>query len=303
MYVRCDALSNYITGQWYGRDEDKFAQIRPANLHIIWKDILRFHAAFRPAMLMSANISLPKKLLVHGHVTQNWKKMWKSTWNVIDPFDILKNYDPDALKFTFLYDSYIWPDADFSVERLNQVLESMLIWSRWNLINRVTKLSQKYGINKASAHDPVLKLFENKDLQNNKLFQLFTDWFDSEKISTNYIDKANLKDYVQDRYQIVQHTNEFIQTQEPRKKYKNEDTKQEALEILEFLLRIVKNLAILSSRFLTNGFTKIQNILGNPALSKIDTSKTIQENALQISFNQKEFSINLNPEIIYQRIE
>jgi len=303
MYVRCDALSNYISWQWYWRDENKFKKTRPADIHIIWKDILRFHAAFRPAMLISANIELPKKLLVHGHVTQNWKKMWKSTWNVVDPLEILKNHDADVLKFTLLYDSYIGPDANFSLKRLNHVLESMLIWSRWNLINRVTKLSQKYEINQADAHKQILDLFKHKDLEENILFQLFENWFNEKIIQQKYLDQNNLKDYIQDRYQIVQRTNEFIQNEEPRKKYKIEETKQEAIETLQFLLRIIKNLTILSSRFLTNGFNRIQKLFWNKDLSKIDTTKTIQNNELQISFNQKQFSIDLNPEIIYQRVE
>jgi methionyl-tRNA synthetase len=79
MYVWCDALSNYITGQGYENDEKKFKTVRPADIHIIGKDILRFHAAFWPAMLMSAKIALPKKLIVHGHVTLNGQKMSKST--------------------------------------------------------------------------------------------------------------------------------------------------------------------------------------------------------------------------------
>lgn len=104
MYVRCDALSNYITGQWYENDENKFKETRPAEIHLIWKDILRFHAAFWPAMLLSAKIALPKKLLVHGHVTLNGQKMSKSTGNVIDPMDILREYPRDAFVFNLMYD-------------------------------------------------------------------------------------------------------------------------------------------------------------------------------------------------------
>ena len=127
MYVRCDALSNYITGQGYGDDEKRFNDTRPADIHIIGKDILRFHAAFWPAMLMSAKIALPKKLIVHGHITLNGQKMSKSTGNTIDPMEILKDYDRDAFVFQLLYDISVSSDGDFSLERLANLYDSMLI--------------------------------------------------------------------------------------------------------------------------------------------------------------------------------
>jgi len=127
MYVRCDALSNYITGQGYATDEEKFKSTRPADIHIIGKDILRFHAAFWPAMLLSAKIALPKKLIVHGHVTLNGLKMSKSTGNTIDPMEILNDFDRDAFVFQLLYDISVSSDGDFSVERLGNLYESMLI--------------------------------------------------------------------------------------------------------------------------------------------------------------------------------
>ncbi len=127
MYVWCDALSNYLTGQGYGYDEKRFNEVWPADIHLIGKDILRFHAAFWPAMLLSAKIALPKKLIVHGHVTLNGKKMSKSTGNVVDPLDILDIYDRDAFVFHLLYDISIANDGDFSVERLSHMYDSMLI--------------------------------------------------------------------------------------------------------------------------------------------------------------------------------
>jgi len=298
MYVRCDALSNYITGQGYGRDDDKFQQIRPADIHIIWKDILRFHAAFWPAMLLSAQIELPKKLIVHGFVTINGQKMGKSTGNVVDPLEILKTAETDAFKFTILYDAQIESDADFSEQRLNDIYNSMLIWGWGNLINRVTKLSQKYGITQWAFDDSRFKKFDC----DSPLFRLFDTGFDAKAIDENYLNSCQIKEYLQDRYQIVQKANEFIQNEAPRKKYKDDTTKQEAIKDLQFLLRIVKNLALLSSTILTNGFTKIQNIFWNPEFSQISTKKTMWTQ-FQEFFNKKEFPTNLNPEIIYQKKE
>lgn len=103
MYVRCDALTNYLTGQGFGRNED-WQKVWPADMHVIGKDILRFHAAFWPAMLLSADLPLPKVLLAHGHLTLNGEKMSKSTGNVIDPSAVIDQYGRDPFVFNLLYD-------------------------------------------------------------------------------------------------------------------------------------------------------------------------------------------------------
>lgn len=301
MYVRCDALSNYITGQWYENDENKFKETRPAEIHLIWKDILRFHAAFWPAMLLSAKIALPKKLLVHGHVTLNGQKMSKSTGNVIDPMDILREYPRDAFVFNLMYDISIATDWDFSPERLKNIYESMLIWWRGNLVNRVTSLSQKYEIKKAMNITELRQLFKWEDT--NPLLNLFEKGFDNNIIEKQYLDSANIKTYLEDWYKLVQKTNEFITKAEPRKKYKDEMTKNEAIKDLQFLLYIVKNLAILSSTFLTDGFKKIQEIFGNESLNKIDTSKNMDSINFKEIFDDDNFAVELSPKIIYEKKE
>lgn len=126
MYVRCDALTNYLTGQGFGRNED-WKQVRPADVHVIGKDILRFHAAFWPAMLLSAKMELPKTLLAHGHLTLNGAKMSKSTGNVLDPMAIVEKYQRDPFVFNLLYDISLNADGDFSMERFANVYNSMLI--------------------------------------------------------------------------------------------------------------------------------------------------------------------------------
>ena len=102
MYVWCDALSNYITAIGYGRDEKEFRQFWPADVHVIGKDILRFHAAFWPAMLISAKIQLPKQLFVHGFILSKGKKMGKSTGNIIEPFGQMKKYGVGPFRFYIL---------------------------------------------------------------------------------------------------------------------------------------------------------------------------------------------------------
>lgn len=301
MYVWCDALSNYITGQWYADDEKKFNETWPADIHLIGKDILRFHAAFWPAMLLSAKLALPKQLIVHGHVTLNGQKMSKSTGNVIDPMDILDSYDRDAFVFQLLYDISIATDGDFSLERLGNLYESMLIGGRGNLVNRVTSLCKKYGITSGRFNKHQRAIF--KEWCNSKLIEYFEDGWDGAKIEEQYLKKAEIKSYLDDRYQLVQKANEYITRAEPRAKYKNEETKDEAISDLQFLLYIVKNIALLSAPILVNGFKKIQDIFGNEELSKIDSSKNSDEHQFKLAFDQEDFAVNLNPAIIYKKKE
>lgn len=301
MYVWCDALSNYITGQWYENDEERFNSTRPADIHIIGKDILRFHAAFRPAMLLSAKIALPKKLIVHGHVTLNGQKMSKSTWNTIDPMTILNDFDRDAFVFQMLYDISISSDWDFSLDRLWHLYDSMLIGWRGNLVNRVTSLCKKYWITHWRFNRQKWELF--KENNESRLLQYFEDWWDGAKIEEQYLNKADIKWYLDNRYQLVQRANEYITKAEPRVKYKQEATKDEAIADLQFLLYIVKNIALFSAPILVNWFKRIQDIFGNDDFSGVDSAKNTQDNSFKIMFDMEEFPVQLNPQIIYKKKE
>ena len=100
IYVWCDALSNYITALGFGRKEDGlYKEFWPADVQVIGKDILRFHAAIWPAMLLSAGLPLPKTLLVHGFITSGGKKMSKSLGNVIDPIELINEYGAEAVRY------------------------------------------------------------------------------------------------------------------------------------------------------------------------------------------------------------
>lgn len=301
MYVRCDALSNYITGQGYASDEKKFKETRPADIHIIGKDILRFHAAFWPAMLLSAKIALPKKLIVHGHVTLNGQKMSKSTGNTIDPMEILKDFDRDAFVFQLLYDISVSSDGDFSLERLSNLYESMLIGGWGNLVNRVTSLCKKYGITSGKFNKQKREVF--KENNESRFVKYFEDGRDSADIEETYLKKADIKWYLDERYQLVQKANEYITKTEPRVKYKSDATKEDAIADLQFLLYIVKNIALLSSPILINGFEKIKTIFGNEDINQIDSAKNAPDTQFKMIFDLEEFPVNLNPQIIYQKKE
>jgi methionyl-tRNA synthetase len=242
MYVRCDALTNYLTGQGFGRN-DEWQKVWPADIHVIGKDILRFHAAFWPAMLISAKLTLPKTLLAHGHLTLNGSKMSKSTGNVLDPEEVITKYGRDPFVFNLLYDVSLNADGDFSPERLGNIYNSMLIGGRGNLVNRVVSLCSKYGITQGKTDETRL---QERNITDPEV--AFDKRYTS--IESKYLTTFAIQTYLQDRYKLVQRANEYITKSEPRKKYKDESTKQEAIEDLQFLLYIVKNLAIVSAPFL-----------------------------------------------------
>jgi len=281
-YVWYDALFNYVTvsqKEWFWDENIE-------KVHILGKDIVRFHAIFWPAMLMSADMALPSHEYVTWYFTVDGQKMGKSLGNVVDPVEMVDKYDRDAVVFMLMYDVPIWSDWDFSEDRLWNVYDSMIIGAWWNLVNRVVSLCNKYRINQWKCND------EN-----------FFSWFDVSKIEEKYLNSGNIQLYLQDWYKLVQSANEFITRAEPWKKYKDETTKEEAISDLKFLLYIVKNLALLSSPFLINWFEKIQTMFGNEILSKVDSSKNMLDDSFEKAFDMKEFVVDLKPEIIYVRVE
>lgn len=144
MYVWCDALTNYISAIGYGRNED-WKKWWPADAQVIGKDILRFHAAIWPGMLLSAGLPLSKKLLVHGFVSIDGAKMSKSVGNVIDPIELVKKYGVDAVRYYFLKEIPSHEDGDFSITNLERVYNGELANGLGNFSARVLGLASKFG--------------------------------------------------------------------------------------------------------------------------------------------------------------
>lgn len=146
MYVWCDALSNYISALGYADEEDGelFKKFWPADAHVIGKDILRFHAMLWPAMLLSAGLSLPKKICVHSHITSGGQKMSKSLGNVIDPFTTAEKYGVEPLRYFLLKEIPTTEDGDFSFEHLEEVYKADLQNGLGNLVARSLAMTEKY---------------------------------------------------------------------------------------------------------------------------------------------------------------
>src|SRR3989344_6237507 len=142
IYVWADALVNYLTGIGYGLDNQAglFKEFWPADIHVIGKDILRFHAVIWPAMLLSAKLTLPKTILVHGHILSGGQKMSKTLGNVVDPFFVIEKYGVDAVRYFLLKEIPTTADGDFTEERFREVYTASLANNLGNLVGRVTAL-------------------------------------------------------------------------------------------------------------------------------------------------------------------
>ena len=146
MYVWVDALTNYLTGLGYPEVGGDFARWWPANLHLIGKDIVRFHAVYWPAFLMSANIELPKAVFGHGFVLNRGEKMSKSTGNIVDPGELADRFGVDALRYFLLRDISFGQDGSFSAEAIVTRANSDLANSFGNLAQRtLTQIFKNLG--------------------------------------------------------------------------------------------------------------------------------------------------------------
>lgn len=144
MYIWMDALSNYITAVGYGRDEEMFAKYWPADVHVIGKDILRFHAAIWPGMLLSAGVPLPKTLLVHGFITSGGKKMSKTLGNVINPIELIDEYGSEAVRYYLARHVSPFEDGDITHEGFKESYNANLANGLGNLAARILTLAQTH---------------------------------------------------------------------------------------------------------------------------------------------------------------
>lgn len=144
IYVWFDALLNYITAIGYGTDEDRFRAWWPADVHVIGKDITRFHCALWPAMLMSAGVELPRQVFAHGFVYNRGAKMSKTEGNVVDPMELIARFGADAFRYYFMSQCPFGGDGEFSFERFAEAYNAGLANNLGNLYSRVLTMCLKY---------------------------------------------------------------------------------------------------------------------------------------------------------------
>ncbi len=198
IYVWLDALTNYLSVLNFPDEENEiYKKFWPANIHIIGKDILRFHAVYWPAFLLAAKLPLPKKVFGHGWILSNEKKMSKSLGNILDPIEIIKNYGIDQLRYYLTKEVSLGNDGSISMENLKNCINNDLANNYGNLCQRVFSFIKKNSSNKipkATKLDKVdKKLLDNVKNDISKLVSLMNNQDLNEyiKIVVNYSFQAN----------------------------------------------------------------------------------------------------------------
>jgi methionyl-tRNA synthetase len=266
MYVWCDALSNYITGVGYGHDEEKFKRFWPADVHLIGKDILRFHSAIWIGMLMSAGIELPKAIYVHGFITSEGKKMSKSLNNVVDPNEYVNKYSADALRYFLLKEIPTVDDGDFSVERFKVVYGTELANNIGNLVSRVLAMTGKYFEGK------VPEASKSEDILGPEVVKVWKEYQDA-------ISVFDLKKALEIVAAFASYANKFVDDTKPWALAKEENT-QDLARVIYALLEMIRHLSLLLLPFLPLTSAKISGYLGEKT-ENIDFAKAILWGGLQ----------------------
>ena len=233
IYVWLDALTNYISALNYpDTNNSLFKKFWPASVHLIGKDILRFHAVYWPAFLMAAKIQLPNKVFGHGWILSGDEKMSKSKGNILDPIDIINTYGLDPLRYYLIKEVSFGNDGNISQDRLEDCINSDLANNYGNLCQRVTAFAEK----NCSSKIPVIKNFNKDDLV---MLNKFTE--NLEKIRLE-IDKQNINFYISFIVNALFEANKYFNDQEP---WKKKDDKNRLNTIVYTSLEMIRKISFM----------------------------------------------------------
>ncbi|MBI5732334.1 MAG: methionine--tRNA ligase [Candidatus Magasanikbacteria bacterium] len=247
LYVWFDALLNYLTAIGYGTDEKKFKKYWPADLHLVGKDIIKFHCALWPAMLMSAGLPLPKKIFAHGFFTIDGLKISKSLGNILDPIEFAQKYGGDVLRYFLLREITLGEDGDFSVLRLKERYQSELANGLGNLMNRVLAMTEKYFNGKVP-----------EKCEGN----ISPTWLSYDINMSEVKPHAALKDV----WDLVDYLNKFIDSEQPWVLAKIDQGR--LARVIYTLLESLRHIGLLLLPFMPETAEKILDSLGVSAAAK-----------------------------------
>ncbi len=251
MYVWLDALTNYITYSGFGSNEKNFKDNWPADLHIVGKDILRFHAVYWPAFLMAADLPLPKRVFAHGWWTNEGEKISKSLGNVIDPIQLVNQYGLDQVRYFLLREVTFGNDGDFSKSQLIQRINSELANNLGNLVQRVISFCLKNTMGKVPDHN---NKFKNVD------FEIINS-YESELLSLRkLIDNQKLDESLKEIWLKISRSNKYIDDQAPWNLKKNDTERMNT--VLYCLLESIRQIGILIQPVMPESSSKILDIFG-----------------------------------------
>ena len=285
IYVWLDALTNYISALNFPDTEDKkYKTFWPADVHIIGKDILRFHAVFWPAFLLAAKLPLPKRIFGHGWILSDEKKMSKSLGNILDPLEIIKKYGIDQLRYYLVKEVSLGNDGSISLENLKNCINNDLANNYGNLCQRVFSFIKKNCDNKI----PYSTKLNNSDkalLQNLKS--------NLPKLQ-NLIDNQDLNEYIKTVVGFSFEANKYFNDSEPWTVKKKNPERMNA--ILFTIVDQIKNISILLNPIIPNATNKVLAMI-NISNENIKIDNIKNENALN---HKKELG---ELEILFNKIE
>ena len=235
IYVWLDALTNYLSALDYPDTSSKlYKRFWPADIHIIGKDILRFHAIYWPAFLMAANIPLPKRVYGHGWILSNDKKMSKSIGNILDPIEIIKDYGIDQLRYYLLKEVSLGNDGNISLDNLKKCINNDLANNYGNLCQRVFSFIKKNCENKLPKSKIKPSMVENK--LTGKIKDELKNLIDS-------VNNQDLNNYIKKVIEYSFDANKFFNDSEPWSLKKTDSVKMNS--ILNTIVIQIKNISIL----------------------------------------------------------
>jgi methionyl-tRNA synthetase len=241
MYVWLDALTNYISACNYENDDNNkvFSDFWPADVHMVGKDIIRFHAVYWPAFLMAADLPVPKKVFAHGWWTNEGQKISKSLGNVINPFDLVQSYGVDQVRYFLMREVPFGNDGDFSTSQLINRANSDLSNNLGNLFQRVVSMIVKNCDGKI-PHKP--EVFLKKDLV------LINSIKNSLNHYRNLIDNQKFDQVLKDIWIAVSDANKYVDEQAPWSLKKHNFNRMEI--VLYSLIETLKQIAIILQPFI-----------------------------------------------------
>ncbi|MCK8825001.1 methionine--tRNA ligase [Fuchsiella alkaliacetigena] len=252
IYVWFDALSNYVTGAGYLSDEEEFNKFWPADVHIVGKDILRFHTIIWPIILMAAGLELPERVFGHGFLTVEGGKMSKSKGNVVDPVKLVEDFGVDAVRYYLMREVAFGTDGSYSTEAFIKRLNADLANDLGNLLNRTVAMVDQYfegvvpELGPTTDYDEDLKATAQKELQ---------------AMEANMAE-LQFSRALENLWTFIRRTNKYIDETTPWVLAKEEDKKAELGTVLYNLLEALRIIAIALKPFLPVAPQKIWTQLG-----------------------------------------
>ena len=285
IYVWLDALTNYISALNFPNTSDsKYKNFWPADVHIIGKDILRFHAIFWPAFLLAAKLPLPKRVFGHGWILSDDKKMSKSLGNILDPIKIIDQYGIDQLRYYLVKEVSLGNDGSISLENLKNCINNDLANNYGNLCQRVFSFIKKNCNNKIPKYSTL----------NSSDKKLLDDLKNSVPKLIDLMNKQDLNEYIKMVVNFSFNANKYFNDSEPWAVKKKDPERMKT--ILFTIVQQIKNISILLNPIIPNATNKVLELI-NISKENITIDKIKDENIINY---EKELA---NLDILFTKIE